>query len=68
MPDDFAWARSTPETDDFWSQRGILIHIRDYAQAQRVSPWATLGASMVHAIAHIPPHIVLDRLTAAGHR
>ena len=65
MPDDFAWARSTPAADEFWSSREILTHISDYAHARRVSPWAALGAAMVHAIAHIPPHIVLPRLTGS---
>jgi hypothetical protein len=66
MPDDYAWARCTTEiADDFWSSREVLCHIHDYALARRVSPWAALGAAMVHALAHIPPHMVLPRLTGS---
>ena len=65
MPDNSAWARSTPDTDTFWSSREILTHIRDYARALRVSPWALLGVAMVHAVAQIPPRVVLPRLTGS---
>jgi hypothetical protein len=59
MPDNTAWARIETHDDDFWSQREILTHIRDYARAKRTSPWAMLAAELMHAVARVPPHIVL---------
>jgi hypothetical protein len=48
-----------PEHDDFWDARAELIHIRDFARARRVGPWALLGITLARVIAHTPPFVVL---------
>jgi hypothetical protein len=45
------------------SARPVLAHIRDYAQARRVGPWAVLGNILVRTVAAVPPRAVLPPLT-----
>lgn len=45
--------------DEFWSQRDVLGHVRDFARARRASPWATLGVVLARAIAAVEPNVML---------
>ncbi|MGJ5667830.1 hypothetical protein QLG13_08170 [Rhodococcus aetherivorans] len=50
----------TPDTDtEFWSQREVLGHIRDFARARRASPWATLGVVLARAVAAVEPNVMI---------
>jgi len=44
---------------DFWDQRTMLTHIRDYAYERSVSPWAMLGVTLLRVAQTIPPYKVL---------
>ncbi|MFF2485273.1 hypothetical protein ACFVSU_02670 [Microbacterium sp. NPDC058062] len=48
--------------DTFWSERPILTHIYQYAQARRVSPWATFGGVLTRVIAATEPRIQLPAI------
>ena len=48
--------------DWFWNSRPDLTRIRQWAQAQVVSPWAVLGEVVAEVIARIPPTFVLPRI------
>lgn len=60
-------ARSTSDThdqhtapdDSFWIRRPVLAHVRQFAQARMVSPWATLGVVLARVVAATPPMVVL---------
>jgi hypothetical protein len=54
------------DEDSFWDSRNDLAIIRQWAQAQMVSPWALLGEIMAEVIARVPPTFVLPNLIA-GH-
>jgi len=45
--------------DWFWNSREDLTTIRQWAQAQRVAPWALLGEILAEVIARIPPNYAL---------
>lgn len=45
--------------EDFWQSRLELHHLRAYALAHRVSPWALLGCVLARVVAATPPGIVL---------
>lgn len=45
--------------DEFWTQRPILTHIRAFAWARLVSPYAVLGGVMRRAVSCIEPYVVL---------
>lgn len=45
--------------DRFWTSRTVLTHVRDFARGRRVCPWSTLGATLVRAACHLPPHVYL---------
>ena len=48
--------------DWFWNSRESLSRIRQWAQAQMVSPWALLGEVLAEVIARVPPTFVLPRI------
>jgi hypothetical protein len=43
--------------DAFWEQTDTLRHIRDYAWARRVAPWAVLGVELCRIICTVPPMV-----------
>ena len=43
----------------FWNSREELSRLRQWAQAQMVSPWALLGEVLTEVIARVPPTFVL---------
>jgi hypothetical protein len=45
--------------DWFWNSREDLTTIRQWAQAQMVSPWALLGEVIADVVARVPPTFVL---------
>lgn len=45
--------------DEFWSERPVLGHIRDFARSRRMNPASTLGVVLVRANCMIPPHVVI---------
>jgi hypothetical protein len=49
--------------DRFWESRPVLRHIRDFARARLVGPWALLGCLLVRVIAATTPKIVLPPIT-----
>jgi hypothetical protein len=49
--------------DDFWEAREVLRHIRDFARARRVGPWALLGCVLVRVVAATITKIVIPTLT-----
>ncbi len=44
---------------DFWARRLVLAHIRDFARARRVAPWAVLGATLARVITCCQPNVQL---------
>lgn len=44
-------------TDDFWSTRTVLAHIRDLARARMVGPYAVLAYAIADALSTVPPYI-----------
>jgi hypothetical protein len=52
----------TEPGDELWTARPVLAHVREFAQACRASPWATLGVVLARVIAATPPFVVLPRL------
>lgn len=50
----------------FWGEREELAHVRDFARARRCSPWALLGAVLAHAVAAVPPHVVLPPIVGSA--
>lgn len=67
-PPDDPDAETQPSIDPelFWSARPALTHIRDFAQARRVGPWAVLGCTLARLVASIAPHVQLPALVG-GH-
>jgi hypothetical protein len=47
------------EDGEFWTSRPELEHVRDYARAKRVSPWATLGVVLARVVTAVPHGVVL---------
>lgn len=45
--------------DVFFNSRPVLAHLRDYARARLVSPWAVLGITLARAVAATPPTVQL---------
>jgi hypothetical protein len=68
--DPLAWAHVTPDVpaaesapdQDFWDARPALRHIRAFAYARLCSPWAVLGAALLHALHCVPPWVTLPPL------
>ena len=50
---------------DLWTARPILAHVRDFARARRVSPWAVLGVVLARVCTATPPFVVLPPLIGA---
>lgn len=61
LPDDERRA-----VESFWSERVELAHVRDFARARRCSPWALLGVVLGHAVAAVPPHVVLPPIVGSA--
>jgi len=53
-------------TDDFWSERTVLGHIRQYAQSRLAGPWGALGSVLVRAMCAVPPHVTLPPTTGGA--
>jgi Protein of unknown function (DUF3987) len=51
-----------PPPDEFWDARPALRHIRDFAYARMCSPWAVLGATILHVLHFVPPWVTLPAL------
>ena len=49
--------------EDFWTARPVLTHIRNFARARRVGPWALLGCVLVRVVAATTSKIVIPALT-----
>lgn len=50
---------ASPAAADWWNDRPVLAHIRDFALARMCSPAAVLGVVIERTLATIPPTIVL---------
>lgn len=50
---------ASPAAADWWNERPVLAHIRDFALARMCSPAAVLGVVIERTLATIPPAIVL---------
>lgn len=49
-----------PEGDEaFWTSRKELEHLRTFALARRVAPWAVLGVTLARVLCALPPSVVL---------
>ncbi|MGW1398463.1 DUF3987 domain-containing protein [Streptomyces sp. NPDC002405] len=44
---------------EFWEARPYLAHIRDFARARLVSPWAVLGVVLARVASWVPPTVTL---------
>lgn len=47
------------DVESFWELTGTLRHVRDFAHAQLVGPWAVLGVALARVVATIPPTVQL---------
>jgi Bifunctional DNA primase/polymerase, N-terminal len=52
--------------EEFWESRSVLSHVRTWARAKRVGPWAVLGGCLAQAVCHVSPAFVLPSLVG-GH-
>lgn len=57
-------AAEAPEADPegerlFWKSRDELEHLRAFALARRVAPWAVLGVTLARVLCATPPTVVL---------
>lgn len=48
---------------DFWESREVLAHLRQFAHARIVAPWALLGAALVRTTVAVPHFVALPPLT-----
>lgn len=46
----------------FWKTRPVLEHLRDFARARRVSPWAMLGVTLARVVASTKPFVQLPAI------
>jgi hypothetical protein len=53
---------SLADDTDFWTERKVLTHIRDFALSRLVSPWAVLGCVLVRVIVATSPLVVLPAI------
>jgi hypothetical protein len=53
---------SAPQSEEFWDARESLRHIRNFARARWVGPWALLGCVLVRVVAATTSKIVLPAL------
>jgi hypothetical protein len=47
---------------EFWEKTDTLRHVRDFARARRVGPWALLGVCLARVTADVPPSVQLPPL------
>lgn len=47
------------EEDTFWNSRPLLAHLRTFARARTVSPWAVLGVTLARVIVKVPTQVCL---------
>lgn len=60
------WATADPSGGSaFWDARPELSHIRDFARARRVGPWALFGAVLTELGALVPPTVRLPALVGS---
>jgi hypothetical protein len=59
VTDDIGEPARDPQTDDFWTARPELEHIRTYAQAQMASPLAVLAMVLARVVCQTPIAVVL---------
>jgi hypothetical protein len=48
--------------NDFWTSRPVLEHLRKFARARRVGPWAMLGCVLVRVVANTTTRVVIPPL------
>lgn len=48
--------------EEFWSSRGYLTTIRQFAYSRMTSPWGVLGAVLCRALTVVPPNVQLPPL------
>jgi Protein of unknown function (DUF3987) len=64
--------RSVPKPRDkmspqeFWEKTTTLRHVRDFARARRVGPWALLGVSLARVLTIVPPTVQLPPLVGGN--
>lgn len=63
---EWQWAPDVEPDDGFWTTRPVLDHVRTFARARRVSPWAVLGVVLARITTAVPPFVVLPALVG-GH-
>ena len=51
------WRQAGGGRDDFWNATDVLKHIRDFARARRVSPWAVLGVELARVVCTVAPTV-----------
>jgi hypothetical protein len=51
--------------EEFWSARPLLGHLRTFAQARMVSPWAVLGVTLARFITATPPVVCLPPIVGS---
>ena len=49
----------TVDLEGFWELTGTLRHIRDWAYARLMGPWAVLGVMLARVVAVVPPTVQL---------
>ena len=57
--DDAVSAETGISVTEFWSKREVFAHIREWAIAAYVSPWAMLGSVLAYVSALTPPRVTL---------
>lgn len=58
-------ANHVERDESFWDRRPELKHIRTFAAARRLNPWAVLGAVLVRRLVDLPPNFVLPPLVGS---
>ncbi|MFE6919698.1 bifunctional DNA primase/polymerase [Nocardia sp. NPDC057663] len=54
------------DEESFWAARPELDHLRRFARARRVSPWAMFGAVLARVVFTVPPRVVLPPLVGGA--
>jgi hypothetical protein len=57
-----SWQAAGTGHGSFWELTDTLQHVRDFARARRVSPWALLGVTLARLLTTIPPSVQLPPL------
>jgi hypothetical protein len=69
VPPEASTNGSAPPPDweeGFWAARQVLTHIRNFARARRVGPWALLGCVLVRAVGSVTPDLTLPPLVGSA--